>query len=196
MNQPNTATLAGFDPLRLQQRSLVVQLFAVFAATAVLAASSYIQVPMYPVPVTMQTLAVTMVGAVYGWRLGGLAILAWLAQGAFGLPVLAGGAGGVLHFLGPTGGYLFAFPVIGALTGLLVARGWNGQRPILAFFAMLLANALCLVLGAMWLSASIGMEQAVVHGVTPFIIGGVLKSALGAALLVLLGRKIASIARL
>nr|WP_246160635.1 biotin transporter BioY [Aureimonas fodinaquatilis] len=169
--------------MRISTRPAAVQLFAILAGTALLAASSYIQVPMYPVPVTMQTLAVTMVGALMGWRLGGLTIIAWLAQAALGLPVLAGGSGGILPFIGPTAGYLFAFPVIGALTGLLVAHGWNGYRPVMAFLALLLANALCLALGAVWLAASIGLDQAIVHGVTPFIVGGVLKSALGAALL-------------
>jgi biotin transport system substrate-specific component len=138
---------------------------------------------MVPVPVTMQTFAVTMVGALYGWRLGAVTIVAWLIEGAIGLPVLAGGASGVHHFAGPTGGYLFAFPVTGALVGWLAERGWNGNRVGLAFLAMLLGNALCLVLGALWLSLGIGWEAAFAHGVAPFLVGGALKSALAAAIL-------------
>ncbi|TJW92263.1 MAG: biotin transporter BioY, partial [Mesorhizobium sp.] len=65
-------------------------------------------------------------------------------------------------------------------------RGWNGYRPWLAFVSMLLGNALCLVLGAAWLSVAIGIEQAIVHGVTPFLIGGALKSALAATTLKLM----------
>jgi biotin transport system substrate-specific component len=141
---------------------------------------------MIPVPVTMQTLAVTLVGALYGWRLGGITIVAWLAEGAAGLPVLAGGASGVHHFLGPTGGYLFAFPVAGALMGWLSERGWNGNRVGLAFLGMLLGNAVCLLLGAAWLALLIGPERAIVLGVVPFLVGALAKSALGAAMFKLL----------
>jgi biotin transport system substrate-specific component len=143
---------------------------------------------MVPVPVTMQTFAVAMVGALCGWRLGSLIITAWLVEGAAGLPVLAGGASGVHHFLGPTGGYLFAFPVAGALMGWLAERGWNGDRVILAFLGMLLSNAVCLLLGAAWLAVLIGPERAIALGVMPFLVGALLKSALGAATLKLLAR--------
>ena len=185
----NAASLnPAFSPLDLQSRPLAWRAGAVVLGTLFLALSSYIEVPMVPVPVTMQTFAVAMVGALYGWRLGTITIIAWLIEGAIGLPVLAGGASGALHFVGPTGGYLFAFPVMGAVVGWLAERGWNGQRPVLAFASMLIGNALCLLLGAAWLAVIIGVEPAFVNGVAPFIIGGVLKSALGAALLALLAR--------
>jgi biotin transport system substrate-specific component len=136
----------------------------------------------------MQTFAVALVGALYGWRLGGITIVAWLVEGAVGLPVLAGGASGLQHFVGPTGGYLFAFPVAGALMGWLAQRGWNGNRVVRAFLGMLLSNAVCLLLGAAWLAVLIGPERAIVHGVMPFLVGALLKSALGAATLKLLAR--------
>ncbi|KQT66262.1 MULTISPECIES: biotin transporter BioY [unclassified Aureimonas] len=177
------APTSVFSPLALTSRSRPVQIAAVLAGTLVLALSSYVEVPMIPVPITLQTLAVTLIGALYGWRLGAVTIAAWLVEGALGLPVLAGGAAGAAYFVGPTGGYLFAFPIVGALVGWLAERGWNGNRVGLAFLSMLAGNALCLVLGAAWLAASIGVESAVVYCVTPFIVGGVLKSALGAALL-------------
>ncbi|TPM49820.1 biotin transporter BioY [Mesorhizobium sp. B2-2-3] len=178
----------SFSPLRLQERSLGWQAGAVVLGTLFLALSSYIEVPMVPVPVTMQTFAVTLVGALYGWRLGAITIAAWLAEGAVGFPVLAGGAAGVQHFIGPTGGYLFAFPVVGALVGWLAERGWNGGRVVLAFAAMLLGNLLCLALGTAWLAVIIGAEKAVAFGFLPFVLGGLLKSALGAATLMALPR--------
>lgn len=192
MTQPATTNPSSFSPLQLQSRPLVWQAAAVVLGSLFLALSSYVEVPMYPVPMTMQTFAVTLVGALYGWRLGGLTIVAWLIEGALGLPVLAGGAAGLAHFMGPTGGYLFAFPVIGALVGWLAERGWNGQRVILAFAAMLLGNVVCLALGASWLAVSIGAEQAITFGVTPFLTGAVLKSALGAAVLMALSRRLGS----
>ena len=177
----------AFSPLRLQSRSLTWKIGAVLAGSLFLALSSYIEVPMVPVPVTMQTFAVTLIGALYGWRLGALTISAWLVEAAVGFPVLAGGDAGVLHFVGPTGGYLFSFPVVAALVGWLAERGWNGNRVVLAFIAMLLGNLACLVLGTAWLAAMIGTEKAITFGFLPFIVGGLLKSALGAATLKLSG---------
>lgn len=189
MHSVTATSVPVFSPLDLRSRPLLWQVAAVVVGSLLLALSSYIQVPMVPVPVTMQTFAVALVGALYGWRLGAITILAWLAQGALGLPVLAGGAGGVLRFVGPTGGYLFAFPIAGALMGWLAERGWNGNRVILAFLGMLASNVLCLVLGAAWLATIVGAEKAIVHGVMPFLVGAVLKSALGAATLKLLARR-------
>jgi len=171
------------DLLRLRSRPLIWQAGAVVLGSLLLAASSYIQVPMVPVPITMQTFAVTMIGALYGWRLGSITIIAWLAEGALGMPVLAGGAAGLHTFVGPTGGYLLAFPFAAALMGWLAERGWTGHRVILSFIGMLLGNLLCLVLGAAWLATIVGPEKAIVAGVLPFLVGGVLKSALGAATL-------------
>ncbi|PZV35423.1 biotin transporter BioY [Mesorhizobium kowhaii] len=176
----------SFSPLRLQGRSLGWQVGAVVLGTLFLALSSYIEVPMVPVPVTMQTFAVTLIGALYGWRLGAITIAAWLVEGAVGFPVLAGGAAGLSHFVGPTGGYLFAFPLVGALVGWLAERGWNGNRVMLAFAAMLLGNLACLVLGTAWLAVMIGVEKAITFGFMPFLLGGLLKSALGAATLMAL----------
>ncbi|ADV14175.1 biotin transporter BioY [Mesorhizobium sp. WSM1497] len=176
----------SFSPLRLQDRSLAWQVGAVVLGTLFLTLSSYVEVPMVPVPVTMQTFAVTLIGALYGWRLGALTIAAWLVEGAVGFPVLSGGAAGAAHFVGPTAGYLFAFPLVGALVGWLAERGWNGKRVMLAFVAMLLGNLACLVLGTAWLAVMIGAEQAVTFGFLPFIVGGLLKSALGAATLMAL----------
>ncbi|MCE8438439.1 biotin transporter BioY [Rhodovulum sulfidophilum] len=177
---------AALNPLGLQNRPLAWKIGAVILGTVLLAAASYIEVPMFPVPVTLQTFAVALVGALYGWRLGGITISAWLIEGASGLPVLAGGAAGAHHFVGPTAGYLFAFPVAGMIMGWLAERGWTGQRVGLAFVAMLTANLVCLTVGAAWLTTLVGAEQAIVAGVMPFLLGAVLKSALGAMVLKLI----------
>ncbi|MEM1081403.1 MAG: biotin transporter BioY [Pseudomonadota bacterium] len=179
---------ALFNPIRLEQRSLPWQLLAVVIGCALLTLSSYIEVPMIPVPMTMQTYVVVVLGALYGWRLGALTVMAWLGQAAVGLPVLAGGSGGAAAFIGPTAGYLVAFPLAAALTGWLAARGWNGQRSAWAFLSMLLGHALCLFLGALWLTQLIGLEAAITGGVVPFLSGAVLKSALAAVTLKAIGR--------
>lgn len=176
-------TPSTFSPLHLESRSTAIRLAAIAFGTLVLAVSSQIEVPMVPVPITLQTLMVPLIGALYGWRLGLATVLAWLGEAMIGLPVLAGGAGGIHHFAGATAGYLAAFPIIAAMTGYLAERGWNGHKVGLAFASFLAANLLCLALGALWLSSVIGIEKAVAFGVTPFIIGGLIKSALGAAIL-------------
>lgn len=175
-------------PLDLGGKPLFVKLGAVLLGTLVLTLASRITVPMFPVPMTMQTLAVTLIGALYGWRLGTLTVLAWLAEAAIGLPVLSNGNSGLAYFMGATGGYLLAFPCAAALVGWLSARGWNAGRPALSFAAMLLGNALCLVLGAGWLSLLVGVEKAVMVGVVPFVLGGIVKSGLGAAIVVAASR--------
>lgn len=184
MPDPRSSATSFVRPLDLRNRSLVWQVGAVLFGTLILALASWIEVPMVPVPMTMQTYAVVMIGAVYGWRLGGITTLVWLGEAAVGLPVLAGGSGGIAHFFGPTGGYLVAFPIIAAMVGWLTGRGWNGGRPLRAFAAMMLAHAICLGLGAAWLSLLIGFGPAVAHGVIPFIFGSILKSALAAGTLV------------
>lgn len=159
-----------------------MRLVWIAGGVVVLALSSRLAVPMVPVPITLQTLAVTLMGALYGWRLGAATVIAWLALAALGLPLLSGGAGGIEPFSGPTAGYLFAFPFAAAATGVLVRIGWDGRRPLHGFLAMLMGNALCLFPGTAWLATAMG-AAALEAGLVPFLPGAVLKSAAGAAVL-------------
>ncbi|VWX57678.1 Biotin transporter [Burkholderiales bacterium 8X] len=163
------------------------QVLALILGTAFLALASHVQVPMFPVPMTMQTFAVTLIGALYGSRLGTLTVLAWLGEAMVGLPMLAGGTAGLATFAGPTAGYLFSFPLAAFLVGWLVERGF-ANRMLPAFVVMCLGNALSLATGAAWLASLVGMEKAWLLGVAPFVLGGLLKSALGASSLSLAGR--------
>ncbi|NTJ41540.1 biotin transporter BioY [Agrobacterium larrymoorei] len=178
--QTRNATLGFFD---ISTRSYVQQSLFAVAGSLVLALASQIAVPMVPVPVTMQTFAVTMIGALYGWRLGAITVLLWLGQAMMGLPVLAGMASGPGPFIGPTAGYLISFPIMAALVGYVTEKGIGGDRPVAGFALHLAANALGLVLGWMWLANLIGSDKAWIAGVAPFILGAVLKSALAAAIL-------------
>ncbi len=184
-----SSSMSGrFDPFGIAARPAGVRVLLVLAGTAVLAFASQISMPMVPVPITMQTFAITMIGVLYGWRLGATTVLAWLGEAAIGLPVLANGAGGLAPFMGPTSGYLVSFPIIAALAGLLAEKGWTGERVVLSFSAHVLANMLCLALGGAWLMLLLGVEKGLALGVVPFILGGVLKSALAAAVLMAIGR--------
>ena len=171
------------DPLRLAGRSVLTKALFVLAGTLALALASQIAVPMYPVPVTMQTFAITMIGVLYGWRLGALTVLLWLGEASLGAPVLANGSGGLAPFAGPTAGYLASFPIVAAVAGYLAEKGWTGERYVKSFAAHLAANVLCLAIGGAYLAYLLGAEKAWLLGVAPFILGAGLKSALAAALL-------------
>jgi len=163
---------------RSDSRSLRAIVLAI-AGTALLTISAKIQVPFYPVPMTMQTFAVLVIGMSYGWRLGGVTVLLYLAQGAVGLPVFASG-GGFAYFAGPTGGYLIGFLAAAVVVGWLGERGWD-RRVITTLAAMVIGTAIIFVLGAAWLATLIGFDKAIAAGVTPFLLGAVFKIGLGAA---------------
>jgi len=165
------------------EKTLFGKVVLVVVGTLVLAIASQISVPMVPVPITMQTFAVTMIGALYGWRLGGLTVLAWLAEAMVGFPVLAEFKSGIAPFMGPTAGYLVAFPLMAIFVGFLTEKGISANRLFAGFSMHLAANLLCLLLGWMWLAQVIGAEKAWIAGVVPFLIGAVLKSALAATVL-------------
>lgn len=150
---------------------------AILAGSVLLALCSWISVPMIPVPMTMQTYGVLLLGVLLGWRLAGASVLLYLAEALAGLPVLAGGAFGLKPFLGPTAGYLAAFPLAAMMVGWCVERGWL-RRVAGAFAVMLAAHAVIFAGGLAWLSTFTGMEKAIAVGLTPFLFGTIIKSAL------------------
>lgn len=152
------------------------------AGVAALTVSSYVSVPMVPVPVTLQTLAVLLMGAVLGPRAGAAVVLAWLGLAMAGAPVLSGGKMGVLAFTGPTAGYLLAFPVAAFLAGYL-PKGQSLASHGLRFAGFIGLHAVILGAGWAWLSVLVGAEAAFAAGVVPFLAGTLLKSALAAAVL-------------
>lgn len=145
-----------------------------------LAAQIAIPLPWSPVPLTGQTFAVLLSGAVLGARRAFLAQLVYLAEGSIGLPVFAGGATGFAKLIGPTGGYLIAFPFAAALTGMLAERGWD-RRFFTTFAALLAGSALIFAAGLVMLARFVPPHQLLVSGLLPFIPGDLIKSALAAA---------------
>jgi biotin transport system substrate-specific component len=177
--QVRKLTVAAAVPNRTARRVVAVVAFAVLTA---LAARLSVPLPGL-VPVTMQTLAVTLAGALLGPYLGAASQVLYLLAGISGLPVFAMGSG-FAYLFGPTGGYLLSYPLAAALTGVLAGRTADPSfmRGFLRIaIAMLLASALTLALGAAQLTLLTGDAQRALRvGVLPFIIGDLLKVALGA----------------
>jgi biotin transport system substrate-specific component len=146
-----------------------------------LAAQVAIRLPFSPVPVTGQTLAVLLVGALLGSRRGALSLLAYLLEGLAGLPVFAAGASGFAYAMGPTGGYLVGFVAAAFVVGWLAERGWD-RRLITAVVAMVVGNVAIYACGLPWLSTFVG-KQAPALGLAPFVTGDVLKLVLAAIVL-------------
>jgi biotin transport system substrate-specific component len=163
----------GSNPVRAVVLALI--------GTALLAISAKIQVPFWPVPMTMQTFAVLVLGMAYGWRLAGASVLFYLAQGAIGLPVFAAG-GGIAYFAGPTGGYLLGFLLAAVAVGWLAEHGWD-RSPLRTLAAMLIGTAVIFALGLAWLATLIGLPQAIGAGLVPFLPGEAVKIALATAIL-------------
>lgn len=168
---------------RQQQASnFFIKMFSVLIGTGLITLSSYITVPLYPVPVTAQTLVVLLIGLSFGPQLAFMTISLYLFQGAIGLPVFAGGAGGLGALFGPTGGYLFGFLAAGSLLGFLARRGF-GKSFVTTIIAMVAGNAVIYLLGVSWLANFIGIENALAHGILPFLYGDALKILTAAALM-------------
>lgn len=162
----------------LSGRSLFWRLGAVLAGTGVLAASAWAEIPMVPVPITLQTYALMVIAGLSGPRLTAEIVGLYLAEAAVGLPVLAGGAGGIAALFGPTGGYLAGFLAAGVTAAMVIGRGRSVVGLAIAFA---LGHALILASGGAWLSLFIGPRAAWAGGVAPFLVGSVIKTVMAVA---------------
>jgi biotin transport system substrate-specific component len=175
------------DALGLPARnSMIWRLATVVAASLLLTLSAKIEVPFYPVPLSLQTFAVLGLGFVLGSRLAGSAVLLYLIEGAAGLPVFAGTPEkgiGLAYLMGPTGGYLVGFLFAAILCGLLAERGW-GRSVISTLSGMVMGNIVIYALGLFWLGSLLGWDKPILDwGLYPFLLGDALKITLATALL-------------
>ena len=194
MNQrPNIAqnTLAqALWPSR-EKSALLRSAVLVVGGTLLLWVSAKIQIPFYPVPLTMQTFVVLALGMAYGYRLATATLLLYLAEGLVGLPVFAGTPEkgiGLAYMAGTTGGYLIGFLLAAAACGWLADRGW-ARNVVTTAAAMLIGNVIIYVPGLLWLAAVVGLEKPIFEwGLTPFLLGDLTKLILAAAILPALWR--------
>jgi biotin transporter BioY len=175
--KPDTLVAAALAPLDSTRSVAVVVFFSLLTALA-----AQVSIPIGPVPVTGQTFAVTLTGALLGSRLGATAMIIYLVEGASGLPFFSNGGSGIQTFLGPTGGYLVAFPAAAFITGAFAEHGWD-KRFLTAVAAMTIGSVVILLAGWAWLSQLMPPAVAYRAGVEPFIIGDIIKILLAAAVL-------------
>jgi biotin transport system substrate-specific component len=178
MTRASTEVLIDRIPVARNLATDAIWVITFSLVTAICAQVSF-HLPFSPVPITGQTFAVLLSGAVLGWRRAFLSQVAYLAEGAAGLPVFADGAGSVVHLLGPSGGFLLCFPLAAALVGYLVELG-VGRSPWKLAGALVSGDVLILLVGSTWLHLMFGFPfaQACLVGFIPFLVADVAKVAL------------------
>lgn len=184
---PARPTLAGAvwpERQSVNARAMRAVLLAL-AGSGVLALASKVSVPFIPVPMTLQSLFILLIGAAFGSRLAVATVLVYLAEGALGLPVFTGTPErgiGLAYMMGPTGGYLAGWLLTAAIVGVFAERGADRSFGLL-FGAMLAGNAASFACGFAWLAHLIGADAAFRLGVVPFLFGDLVKTLLAAVLL-------------
>ena len=159
----------------LKQSKLLRYVFLALIGSIILAVSSKIKIPFYPVPMTMQTLVVLMIGIVFGWKLGLATVLLYLFEGIIGLPVFSGTPEkglGLVYFTGPTMGYLLGF-----LVAVYISGKFNYDSNIIKnFLKLLLATSFIYILGMTWLGNLIGWDKPIFQlGAQPFLLAELFK---------------------
>ncbi|TRD22354.1 biotin transporter BioY [Palleronia caenipelagi] len=186
--------------LRGQDRAFWQQAALVLGGSALIAVAAQVAVPLWPVPVTLQTLAILMVGLTLGSRLGAMTVLAYLAEGAMGLPVFANGGAGLAYMAGPTGGFLLGYVAMAWFAGFAIERGL-ARGVISTAVCSLYATAMLYIPGVAWpfaVASAFGVEAAWASTsaltlwtgwVLPFLIGDAIKAVLAAVAVTGLSRR-------
>ena len=154
---------------------IVKFLFIALMGSIILAISSKIKIPFYPVPMTMQTLIVLMIGIGFGWKLGVATVALYLFEGIIGLPVFSGSPEkgvGLVYFTGPTMGYLLGFLVTAYISGKFIYN----NNIVSTFLKLFFATSLIYVLGMTWLGILIGWDKPIFQlGAQPFLLAELFK---------------------
>ena len=174
---------------RIFARNIVLDIVLVAAGAALTALAAQLVVPLWPVPVTGQTLAVVLVGLSLGAVRGGLSMALYAVLGIVGLPVFSESSSGWGVIAGPTGGYIIGFIFAAILTGWLAQRSWD-RKWLRALLATLAGTVTTFLFGLPWLAAYLGavgapndVQSVLIAGFYPFVIGGIVKSIIGAGII-------------
>lgn len=178
--------------------AVVRNLILAIVGSLALWVSAKLSIPFWPIPLTMQTLVVLVIGMAFGARLGAATVLLYLAEGAVGLPVFSGTPEkgiGLAYMMSTTGGYLVGFVLAAGAVGFLAERGWD-RSPVKTALAMLLGNILIYMTGLLWLGTIVGWDKPVLAwGLTPFLAGDAVKIAAAAVLMPLVWRLVSAFKR-
>ena len=159
----------------LKLNKITKNIFLVLIGTALLTLSAKVKIPFYPVPMTMQTFMIMLIGFAYGWRLGLITVSLYLIQGSIGLPVFAGTPEkgmGLSYFVGPTMGYLIGFLPAVFIAGCLSK---NKRTFFNDFFVFFFSASMIYIFGIIWLSKFVGWDKIFLLGVQPFILAELFK---------------------
>jgi len=171
---------------RLFARGIVMDVVLVSAGAAFTAIAAQVSIPLWPVPITGQTLAVLLVGSALGALRGALAMILYAAIGLAGLPVFGAATSGLSVLVGPTGGYILGFVFAAAFTGWIAQRSWDRKilRSILGFLG---GTVVVFAMGLPWLAIALGLsfEETLTVGLYPFIVGGIVKMVIAASVMTL-----------
>ena len=190
----STPTLAIGRPTladKVFARGLLMDIVLVVAGAALTAVAAQIAVPLWPVPITGQTLAVLLVGSTLGALRGSASMVLYAVLGIVGLPVFSDASSGFGIIAGPTGGYIIGFIFAAAFTGWIAQRAWD-RKILRAIAAFLGGTVVTFAFGLPWLAMALGLnlEQTLAAGLYPFIVGGIVKAVLAAGLITLAWKQI------
>ena len=167
----------------LIQSKILKYFFVALLGSIILAVSAKIKIPFYPVPMTMQTFVVLIIGIAFGWKLGIATITLYLFEGIIGLPVFSGTPEkgiGLIYFIGPTMGYLIGFLVAVYLTG----KFDYGSNLLFNFLKLLFATSFIYLFGIIWLGKILGWDKPLFElGVQPFLLAEFCKVLLATVLI-------------
>ena len=159
----------------------IKNIFLILFGTLLLAVSAKVQVPFWPVPMTMQTFVIFLIGMTYGWKLSLLTLMAYIFEGAVGLPVFASGSG-IVYLVGPTAGYIYGMFFAAIFIGFLSEKGFS-ETYLMSLINLLLGSVIIFTFGVGYLGLIIGFDQALNLGLYPFIPSEIFKIALAVALI-------------
>ena len=159
----------------------IINVLLILFGTLLLTISAKVQVPFWPVPMTMQTFVVFLIGSTYGVRLSFLTLVAYLIEGALGLPVFAAG-GGIVYLTGPTAGYLFGMTIAAAAISYFANMGYSTSY-IKSLISIMIGSIIIFTLGVLYLGSIIGYTKAIQAGLLPFIPSELFKIVLAVLLI-------------
>ena len=174
----------------LKQIKIVKYFLIILLSSTLLAISAKLKIPFYPVPMTMQTFVVLLIGVCFGWKLGGTIIIFYLLEGIVGLPVFSGTpekGSGIVYFVGPTMGYLLGFLFAAVLCGIFKFD----KNIVLNFLKLVLSVSIIYLLGVIWLGILIGWDKPIINlGIKPFLLAELFKMTLLSIIITLFNDKL------